>query len=166
MHPGWLSNAYLVADGTGGTAVFVDSGAPLEPLLDEVERESLTPTHLLLTHGHGDHTAGNEELTARFDIPVVQERVESGALAVDVLPTPGHSSDSVAFVVNEIVCFTGDTLFAGGIGRTDLEGGDTELELESIRTRLLTLDPETPVFPGHGPSTRIGVERQQNPWLQ
>ncbi len=60
MHPDWLSNAYLVGDRPGGTGVFVDSGAPLEPLLAAVESHRLTPTHLLVTHGHGDHTAGNE----------------------------------------------------------------------------------------------------------
>ena len=62
MDPGWLSNAYLVADAPGGVCVFVDSGAPLEPLLRVVEEESLTPTHLLLTHGHADHVAGNDRL--------------------------------------------------------------------------------------------------------
>jgi len=60
MHPGWLSNAYLIGDRRGGRAVFVDSGAPLEPLLQAVEAHELTPTHLLVTHGHADHTAGNE----------------------------------------------------------------------------------------------------------
>ena len=55
MHPGWLSNAFLLADEPGGTAVFVDSGAPLEPLLAMLERERLSPTHVLRTHGHPDH---------------------------------------------------------------------------------------------------------------
>src|SRR5687767_13926956 len=68
MYPGWLSNAYLVADEPGGVCVFVDSGAPLEPLLRVVEAESLTPTHLLLTHGHADHVAGNDRLVERFGI--------------------------------------------------------------------------------------------------
>jgi hydroxyacylglutathione hydrolase len=161
MHPGWLSNAYLVADGTGGTAVFVDSGAPLEPLLDVVERESLTPTHVLLTHGHGDHTAGNEELVARFDIPVVQERVESGGLAVDVLPTPGHSADSVSFVVNEIVCFTGDTLFAGSVG-----GGDFERVRSSVMDVLMALPPETRLLPGHSDETTVAREWDENPFVR
>lgn len=95
--------------------------------------------------------------------------LELGAAKVRVLHTPGHTPGSCSFLLesregNKL--FTGDTLFAGAIGRTDLEGGDTDLELESIKSRLLTLDPDTLVFPGHGPSTRIGVERDRNPWLQ
>ena len=92
-----------------------------------------------------------------------------GKSRIKVLHTPGHTPGSCSFLLegpDGPRLFSGDTLFAGAIGRTDLEGGDTDLELESIKTRLLTLDPETVVFPGHGPSTRIGVEREQNPWLQ
>src|SRR4051812_35645980 len=93
MDPGWLSNAYLVYVEPGGMAVFVDSGAPLEPLLATVEREGLKVTHLLTTHSHGDHVAGHEELTRRFGIPVATGPVETGGLAIEALPTPGHSDD-------------------------------------------------------------------------
>ncbi len=161
MHPSWLSNAYLVADGPGGAAVFVDSGAPLEPLLDVVDRESLTPTHVLLTHGHGDHIAGNDELVERFDIPVVQERIESGGLVVDAVPTPGHSADGVAFVVNEIVCFTGDTLFAGSVG-----GGEFEQVRRSVMETLMALPPETRLLPGHTDETTVAREWDQNPFVR
>ena len=71
MHERWLSNAYVVGDEPGGTAVFVDSGAPLGPLLEVVERERLTPTHLLRTHAHPDHVEHEDELCDRFGIPVV-----------------------------------------------------------------------------------------------
>jgi len=96
-------------------------------------------------------------------------QIPLGSHRLKVVHTPGHTPGSCSFLLEgegERRLFTGDTLFAGSIGRTDLEGGDMDLELESIRTRLLTLDPETPVFPGHGPSTRIGLERSGNPWLQ
>ena len=66
MHPDWLSNAYLLADEPGGTAVFIDSGAPLEPLHEIVERERLNVTHLLTTHSHPDHVAGDAELVERY----------------------------------------------------------------------------------------------------
>jgi glyoxylase-like metal-dependent hydrolase (beta-lactamase superfamily II) len=116
---------------------------------------------VLLTHGHVDHTAGNAELAERFDIPVVQERVESGGLLVDALPTPGHSPDGVAFVVNEIVCFTGDTLFAGSVG-----GGDFEEVRRSVMDVLMALPPETRLLPGHTDETTVAREWDENPFVR
>src|SRR5918996_2989084 len=115
LHPSWLSNAYVLAAEEGGQAVFVDSGAPLEPLIEAVERHRLTPTHLLLTHGHADHVAGNDELVRRFGVEVATGAVETGGLQVHALATPGHSDDGVTFVVDDI-CFTGDTLFRDAVG--------------------------------------------------
>ena len=86
MHPEWLSNAYLVADEPGGTAVFVDSGAPLGPLHDVVEREGLTVTHVLTTHSHHDHVAGDEELVERYGAEIVQGPLETGGLIVRCVP--------------------------------------------------------------------------------
>jgi hydroxyacylglutathione hydrolase len=161
MHAGWLSNAYLVADEPGGAAVFVDSGAPLEPLLEAVERDDLTPTHLLITHAHADHVAGNDELVRRFDIPVVSEAVETGALTIEALPTPGHSDDMVAFVVNGIVCFTGDTLFRDSVG-----GGNFGEIRRSVMEVLMTLPPETRVLPGHTEESTIEREWEENPFVR
>ncbi len=161
MHPGWLSNAYLVADEPGGAAVFVDSGAPLEPLLRVVEREGVTPTHLLITHAHGDHVAGNDELVRRFDLAVVTDGVETGGLAIEALPTPGHSDDMIAFVVNGTVCFTGDTLFRDSVG-----GGDFAAIRRSVMDVLMTLPPETRVLPGHTDETTIGREWEDNPFVR
>ena len=104
MDTRWLSNAFVVGDEPGGVAVFVDSGAPLEPLLDVVELERLTPTHILRTHGHPDHVEHEEELAARFGIPVVTGAVETGGLRVEAIATPGHSDDGVAFVINGELC--------------------------------------------------------------
>lgn len=84
---------------------------------------------------------------------------------VEVRHTPGHSPGGLAFVVEDMV-FSGDALFAGAIGRTDFPGGDFGQLLESIVTRLLTLPPDTRVFPGHGPPTTIDLERRHNPFLQ
>ena len=161
MHAGWLSNAYLVADEPGGAAVFVDSGAPLEPLLEAVERDDLTPTHLLITHAHADHVAGNDELVRRFDIPVVTDAVETGALTIEALPTPGHSDDMVAFVVNGIVCFTGDTLFRDSVG-----GGNFGEIRRSVMEVLMTLPPETRVLPGHTEESTIEREWEENPFVR
>ncbi len=161
MHPGWLSNAYLVADEPGGTAVFVDSGAPLEPLLEAVERERLTPTHLLVTHGHSDHVAGNGELVRRFGVEVATGPVETGGLRVEALPTPGHSDDMVAFVVNGEACFTGDTLFRDSVG-----GGNFEQIRRSVMETLMGLPHETRALPGHTDETTIGREWERNPFVR
>jgi hydroxyacylglutathione hydrolase len=161
MDPRWLSNAYLVADEPGGVCVFVDSGAPLEPLLRVVEEERLTPTHLLVTHAHPDHVAGNDELVRRFGIPVERSRVETGGLVIDALPTPGHSDDGMAFVVDETVCLTGDTLFKGSVG-----GGDFATVRRSVMEVLMTLPPEVRVLPGHTDETTIGAEWESNPFVR
>ena len=161
LHPGWLSNAYLVADEPGGTAVFVDSGAPLEPLVEAVERERVTPTHLLVTHGHADHVAGNDELARRFGIPVTRRAVTTGGLRIEALPTPGHSPDMLAFVVNGEACFTGDTLFRDSVG-----GGDLHGVRHSIMDVLMQLPPETRVLPGHTDETTIGREWEENPFIR
>lgn len=96
-------------------------------------------------------------------------RVRFGGFELTVLHTPGHTPGSCCFVLGDAKArrvFSGDTLFAGSIGRTDLWGGDTDAELRSIRERLFALDPDTIVFPGHGPETRIREEKESNPFLQ
>ncbi len=96
-------------------------------------------------------------------------RVTFGAHALQAIHTPGHTPGSCCFLLEHPAgraCFSGDTLFAGSIGRTDLWGGDAEQELASIRARLFTLDGETVVYPGHGPETMIREEKKYNPFLQ
>src|SRR6188508_539880 len=118
MDSRYLSNAFVVGDEPGGVAVFVDSGAPLDPLLETIERERLTPTHILRTHGHPDHVEHEDELASRFGIPVLTGPVETGGLRVEAIETPGHSDDGVAFVVNGEICFSGGTLFRDAVETT------------------------------------------------
>lgn len=92
------------------------------------------------------------------------DKIEFGRQSLRVIHTPGHTPGSICLVGNDVV-FSGDTLFAGSVGRTDLFGGDEEALLNSIRERLLTLPDETTVEPGHGPSTTVGKERRTNPFL-
>jgi glyoxylase-like metal-dependent hydrolase (beta-lactamase superfamily II) len=161
MDSRWLSNAFVVGDEPGGVAVFVDSGAPLEPLLATVERERLTPTHILRTHGHADHVEHEDELSERFGIPVLTGAVETGTLRIEAIPTPGHSDDGVAFVVNGEACFSGDTLFRDAVG-----GGPAEIVRASVMDRLMTLPHETRVLPGHTVETTIGREWERNPFVR
>jgi hydroxyacylglutathione hydrolase len=162
MDPGWLSNAYLVADEPGGTAVFIDSGAPLEPLFAAVEEEGLNVTHLLTTHGHGDHVAGDDALVARYGLTIVKGPLETGGLVFEALETPGHSPDGLAFLVNGTACFTGDTLFRDAVGG----GADVAAIRRSVMDVLMTLPPETRVLPGHTDETTIGREWEENPFVR
>lgn len=87
-----------------------------------------------------------------------------GDETIRVAATPGHTPGGATFITS-VGIFPGDALFAGSIGRTDLPGGDHGTLIQSIRERILTLDDETPVFPGHGPATTVGRERSYNPFL-
>ncbi len=95
------------------------------------------------------------------------EILEVGSLKLESLYTPGHAPGHLAFYVeSERLVLSGDALFAGSVGRTDLFGGDMEVLVRSINERLLTLPDETGVYPGHGPRTTIGDERAYNPFLR
>jgi hydroxyacylglutathione hydrolase len=177
MHPEWLSNAYVVAAAPGGPAAFIDSGAPLEPLLEAVVEHNLRPTHLLTTHGHSDHVAGHERLLEAYDLDVLAHPadrvpgatelehgsiVDVGDLRVEALYTPGHSPGHLAFAANGS-CFTADVLFRNAVGGTR----DAFDELRSsIMDVLMKLPHETAVYPGHTDETTIGREWEENPFVR
>lgn len=92
------------------------------------------------------------------------DSLELGNLHFSVLHTPGHTRGGIS-LLGEGVVFTGDTLFNGGVGRTDLPGSSYEQLMDSIHTKLMKLPDDTVVYPGHGPETTIGAERQGNPFL-
>jgi hydroxyacylglutathione hydrolase len=157
LHPRYLSNAYLVADEEGGTALYVDSGAPLGPLRDAAERWRVEPRVVLRTHSHPDHVEHESEL----GLPVETGETEVGGLKVEALSTPGHSDDMIAFIVNGEAVFTGDTLFRDSVG-----GGDFEQVRQSVMDVLMKLPPETRVLPGHTDETTIGREWAENPFIR
>jgi hydroxyacylglutathione hydrolase len=208
-------NCYVLAPGPGSDAVIVDPGqramGPLQRILDE---NHLTPSAVLLTHGHVDHIWSAQKVADMYGCPayihpedrfmltdpikdfgrgffgglassafgalfrepkqVVEldrdgDKVDVGGVTVTVDHTPGHTRGSVVFRVSdgpEDVVFTGDTLFRQSVGRTDLPGGSGRALLGSIVTKLLVLDDDTVVLPGHGGKTTIGVERRTNPFLE
>jgi hydroxyacylglutathione hydrolase len=166
-HPEWLSNAYLVAEGPGGHGVFIDSNGLAETLEKRAERDGITITHVLCTHGHADHVVAIEELAARQGVPLLGhsqladgDEVSSGELRIRALYTPGHCEDHVAFLVDQRQCFTADVLFRGTVGGTSAPDGDLVKLKDSILDVLLDLDDETQVFPGHKEETTIGDERR------
>jgi len=92
------------------------------------------------------------------------EEIKIGGLTFKVLHTPGHTPGGIS-LYGQGACFSGDTLFNTGVGRTDLSGGDSQQIVTSIKEKLLSLPDETKVYPGHGPETTIGAERRGNPFL-
>ncbi|MDX6512178.1 MAG: hydroxyacylglutathione hydrolase [Gaiellaceae bacterium] len=180
-HPGWLSNAYLVADGAGGHGVFVDANGLEQELEQRAERDRITITHVLCTHGHADHVDGIEELAARHGAPLVAhpdtdvradariadgETIRSGELVIRALATPGHCADHLAYLVDGTHCLTADVLFKGTVGGTAGPTGSLAELKHSILDVLLALDPETIVLPGHREATTIGDERRSNPFVR
>lgn len=90
--------------------------------------------------------------------------VRAGSVELGILHTPGHSPGSIV-LLNEDAVFSGDTLFAGSVGRTDLPGGDTQALVDAVKHKLFTLDRDLPVYPGHGPETTLERERITNPFV-
>ena len=157
MDPRWLSNAYVVADEEGGTAVYVDSGAPLGPLADAVADWGARPVAVLRTHSHEDHVAYEREL----GLPVVLDSGEFGGLSVEAIATPGHSDDMICFVVNDEVAFSGDTLFKDAVG-----GGDFAAIRQAVMDVYMAMPHDRRVLPGHTDETTIGREWEHNPFVR
>jgi hydroxyacylglutathione hydrolase len=174
-----FSNTYLIGPDDGGDAVLVDPGVFDTQLLQAVEENRLYVRSILITHAHNAHINGIRSLLKVYDAEIYanhrsvldlpahsvgeKERLRLGEFDVQVIETPGHSIDSLCFMIPHIL-FTGDTLSAGGIGRTR-DGYARGLLLESVRRKLLPLGDEVLVFPGHGPPTKIGIEKLYNPLL-
>jgi len=185
MDPGWLSNSWLVADRPGGSAVLVDTGGPMEPILQALREHRLDLTHVLCTHHHFDHVAHNADYRERFGCPICGhgaesalfgdltreladgEEITTGGLVVRALHIPGHTVGQLAFLVNESRVFTGDTLFRRSVGGTRGPGHTTFEDLrESVMETLMRLPPETVVHPGHTDATTIAEEWEQNPFVR
>ncbi len=139
-----------------------------------IRREQLVVEAILVTHSHPDHICGLEWLQKTYpDAKLVQYTAGSPApmtirlssSACQILRTPGHKEDCLCYYLpDEGVLFSGDTLFYGSVGRTDLPGGDYMTLIESLH-RLIQLPAETKVYPGHGEPTTIAHEKQYNPFV-
>ena len=175
-----FSNCYLVGPDGPGDAVLIDPGVFDEGLLRLIEDNQLCVRYVLITHVHHGHVNGLQTLQKiydtttfcfdpeRLDAPPLHvgenKPVTCGEFSFQVLETPGHSNDSVCFQINGLL-FTGDSLSAGSIGRT-ATGYERALLLSSIRKKILTLKQNVLIFPGHGPPSRLEVERRFNPYLK
>lgn len=173
---------YLVADEETAKAAVIDPAFSPESIVNFAREEGYEIEYIFNTHNHYDHTNGNATIQKLVEKPplllgdldpetglTVEDgaRFPLGNLAVTVLHTPGHTSDAICLVVGDAV-FTGDTLFVGKVGGTDL-GDGAKAEYHSLHEKLLALPDETRVFPGHdygtAPQSTIAHERESNPFL-
>jgi len=172
--------SYIVAEGAGGAGAVIDPTGDLSRIIGVIEAEGLRVGLILTTHAHPDHTSGTGQLAAETGAKIAAHRqagmkkdiplddgasLRVGSLEVRVLHTPGHSRDSVCYLVGKKL-FTGDTLFVGECGRTDMPGGDAGALYDSLFNKLLKLPDDVEVFPGHDygprPTSTIGQERRTN----
>jgi len=187
------TNCYcLRAATTAKDCLIMDTGADhVEPLIDFLKENSLEPAAVIFTHGHFDHVNGVTLLCEHFPrIRAVIHKADGAALAgkvkesrihfvekdgpiefagikLEVFHTPGHTPGGISLYLRcRGVVFTGDSLFAGSVGRTDLEDGSFKELIKGIKEKLLVLAEETVVYPGHGPSTTIGKEKRSNQYLR
>jgi glyoxylase-like metal-dependent hydrolase (beta-lactamase superfamily II) len=180
---GYDNNVYVVACSQTGKGIIIDAAAEPDRILELADGVDIEA--VLTTHGHLDHIGAVDEVTAALGVPfrlnpideVIAGRttpaplsdgevVAIGETSLLTVATPGHTPGSVCFL-SPGVLFSGDTLFPGGPGATRFEYASFETIIESITSRLFSLDDATEVYPGHGPTmTTIGAERPQLPdWV-
>ena len=186
------TNCYFLQDEESGLMAIIDPGDDWERILDQVKKAEGEVKYILLTHGHYDHTTAVPDLVKA--LPGVQvyihqadangagsqlfplaaqvkdlnnydegDTLSLGSLTIEVLHTPGHSKGSVTLKVGDVL-FTGDTLFCGSCGRTDLRGGSYEEIMASLK-RLGELEGDFHVCPGHDRTSTLERERKYNPFL-
>ncbi len=172
--------AYLIGDERTRLAAVVDPGWDIEIILEAAQRNNLQIIYAISTHSHHDHTSGMDELVRKTSAKVVAHEVsrigknisvrdgdvvQLGSLEIKFIYTPGHSPDHVCVLVSGKL-MTGDALFVGECGRTDLPGGSSEQLYDSLFNKLMKLSDDVEVYPGHDYGTKlhstIGYERLHN----
>ena len=177
---GYPVNAYLlICKATKQTAI-IDTAAHPNLILERINDIGVSPTVILLTHSHGDHSDGLPELERATNCPTYihanepkprssqqfrtlnhGDEVSVGELTVKTLDTPGHTPGGCSFYAGSVAA-VGDAIFAGSVGGPKISFED---EITSVRDHLLSLPDEVRLFPGHGPSTTVGEEKAHNPFF-
>ena len=185
----YQTNCYIIHDEASTSCCVIDPGYDADLVLSKLDSLGLTLEAILLTHGHFDHVGAVKELAAETGCAVYLHpedltmppmmtagplyytntyaegiRLTLAGLDITVLHTPGHTPGSVCLLVENTI-FSGDTLFQGSCGRTDLPGGDWATITKSLR-RLAALEGNFWVYPGHGGSTTLRDEKRYNPYMR
>ncbi len=171
-----FSNCYLIVEEQTGLAIIIDPGKIYETMIAKIESNRFSLVASLITHNHSGHTKGLSTLKKIYDVAVYAADMELASspscvlrgdgtiriagLNVSYFSVPGHSSDSMVFKIGNIL-FTGDTLEAGTIGKTNSAYAKHTLVM-GIRAKILTQYEDTIIMPGHGPMTSVGAEKMFN----
>lgn len=180
----YQANCYILGCKKTMEGTVIDPGDEAFSIVREVSKAGLKIKYILITHGHMDHTGAARELKDIIKAPVWIHRLDSrgldfspdgtlfdgqeikvGTYKIKVIHTPGHSPGGVCFYAPGVV-FTGDTLFAGSVGRTDFPGGDHRGLVTGVKEKIFPLGDNLRVYPGHGPASTIGLERMRNPYFR
>lgn len=182
--------SYLIANPLERIGTVIDPGWPgavVDRIIETASDDGVDIRYIIATHSHYDHAGGIRDLIEKTGAEMIIHEDESsggppaditvkdgdllslGGLPVRIIHTPGHSPGSICIYSGNKL-FTGDTLFVGGCGRTDLPGSDPEALYKSLYTKILALPEDTEVYPGHdygkAHSSTIGRERESNPYLR
>lgn len=186
------TNCYVVTDENALVCAVIDPGDESNTILDYIEDNKLSCKAILITHAHFDHVSavnamleatGAELYMCEKDMELVRsgtsgrfrppenthfykdgDEVKVAGLTFKVIETPGHTPGGVTLICGDAL-FTGDTLFRGSCGRTDLPGGDMRAELRSLK-RIASLEGDYEVYPGHAESSMLSIEREHNPYVR
>ena len=172
------TNCYILGSKATSEAIVIDPGAQPQEIKNQLKKHHLKIKCIVNTHAHFDHVGANDQFFApvyihQLDAKILNSRasylengqkIKAGDISLTVIHTPGHTPGGICLNQGKF-CFTGDTLFAQGVGRTDFAYGSQEDLFNSIRDKLFTLPDELVIYPGHGPSSTIGEERKNNPFI-
>ena len=180
----YQANCYILGSKETKVGIVIDPGDEVFRIQKEISRLGLSIERILITHGHIDHISGAQEPKMEthaslcihpLDAPALKsppdctlsdgQEIPLGNFKISVIHTPGHSPGSVCFYAPGAL-FTGDTLFAGSIGRTDFPGGSHEQLVQGVVRKLFPLGDNIRIYPGHGPHSTIGKERLYNPFFR